>query len=223
MLVPETPMRTAALLERILAPAAEHIQSHGGMIIDYDEGLGSITAIFTSPPQALESARHCLADYEALGEAVMTAVFNESVEIGVFGAEKLLYPVAVSAALHRRQDVLSLLSSFGAVLVSSGEIQTGSLRLLGWDGKADYYEDPSCRPGVWQAQWKEAAPLWREAVELFRRQEFAQAMRKFARVLRLMPGDRAARWYLFRCESLRDHPVENPDTGLLFDGRDHYG
>lgn len=223
MLVPETPPRTAALLERILAPAAEHIHSHGGMIIDYDEGLGSAAAIFTSPPQALESARHCLADYEALGESVMAAVFNESVEIGVFGSEKLLYPAAVSAALHRRQGVLSLLSGFGAVLVCSGEVQAGSLRLLGWDGGTDYYEDPACRPGVWQAQWKEAAPLWREAVELFRRQEFAQAMRKFARVLRLMPGDRAARWYLFRCESLRDHPVEDPDTGLLFDGRDRYG
>lgn len=223
MLVPETPMRTAALLERMLEPAAKHIQSHDGMMIDYDEGLGSVTAIFTSPTQALESARQCLSDYEARGEPVMVAVFNESVEIGVFGSEKLLYPVAVSAALHRRQDVLSLLSGFGAVLVCGGEVQTGSLRLLGWDGGADYYEDPACRPGVWQAQWKEAAPLWREAVELFRRQEFAQAMRKFARVLRLMPGDRAARWYLFRCEFLRDHPVEDPDTGLLFDGRDRYG
>lgn len=223
MLVPEAPMRTAALLERMLAPAAEHIQSHGGMIIDYDEGLGAVTAIFTSAPQALESARRCLSDYETRGEAVMTAVFNESVEIGVFGAEKLLYPVAVSAALHRRQDVLSLLSSFGAVLVCGGEVQASSLRLLGWDGKADYYEDPGCRPGVWQAQWKEAAPLWREAMKLFRAREFAQAMRKFARVLRLMPGDSAARWYLFRCEFLRDHPGEDPDTGLLFDGRDRYG
>lgn len=222
MLVPETPMRTAALLERLLEPAAEHIQSHGGMIIDYDEGLGSITAIFPLAPQALESARRCLSDYEARGDTLMAAVFNESVEIGVFGAEKLLYPVAVSAALHRRQAVLSLLSGFGAALVCSGEVPAGSLRLLGWDGEADYYEDPACRPGVWQAQWKEAGPLWAEAMELFRAQEFTRAMRKFARVLRLMPGDRAARWYLFRCESLRDHPVKDPDTGLLFDGRERY-
>lgn len=223
MLVPEIPMRTAALLERMLEPAAEHIQSHGGMMTDYDERLGSVTAIFPSAPQALECARQCLSDYEARGEPVMAAVLNESVELGVFGSEKLLYPVAVSAAMHRRQDVLSRLSGFDAVLVCSGEVQAGPLRLLGWDGKDDYFEDPACRPGVWQAQWQEAGPLWREAMELFRAQEFAGAMRKFARILRLMPGDSATRWYLFRCESLRDHPEEEPDTGLLFDGGDRYG
>ena len=223
MLVPETPLRTAQLLEQMLGPAAEHIQSHGGMIIDYDEGLGSVTAIFPSAAQTLACARRCLSDYDTRGEQVMAAVFNESVEIGVFGSETLLYPAAVSAALHRRQDVLSLLSSFGAILVCSGEVQAGALRLLGWDGAADYYEDPSCRPSAWQAQWKEAAPLWQEAMELFRKEQFARAMRVFARILRVMPGDSAARWYLFRCESLRDRPVKDPDTGLLFDWGARYG
>lgn len=221
--VPPVPMRTAQELERLAAPAAEHIQSHAGMIIDYDEGMGAFTALFGRAEQALACARACLADYESRDQTVMVAVFTQTVEVGVFGSEKLLYPAAVSSALHRRQEVLALLSTFGAVLVRSGNVDCGGLRLLGWDNGADYYEDPASRPGAWQAQWKEAAPVWREAMERFRQEQFAEAMRKFARVLRLMPDDNAARWYLFRCESLRDGRTDRPDTGLLFDWRGNRG
>lgn len=87
-----------------------------------------------------------------------------------------------------------------------------------------YYEDPRLRPGSWRSQWELAGPLWAEAMELFREKRFAEAMRKFARVLRLIPEDDAARWYLFRCESLRDTDPAHPlDTGLLFNWRDRHG
>lgn len=221
MLIPESPLRTAQLLEEMAGPAAEHIQSHMGMIIDYDERLGAFTAIFASAEKAGECARRCVSGWDA-ERKVMAGVFTESVEVGVFGSEKLLYPVMVSAALHRRQEVLSLLSGFGAVLVCSGG-DGNRLRLLGWDGEMAYWEDPACRSGPWQAQWKQAAPLWEEAMALFREGRFAQAMRRFARVLRVMPGDQAARWYLFRCEALRDRPEERPDTGLLFDWGERHG
>ncbi len=221
MLIPQRPARTAQLLEEMARPAAEQIQSHMGMIIDYDERLGAFTAIFSSAEQAGDCARRCVSDRS--GERkVMAAVFTESVEMGVFGSEKLLYPMAVSAALHRRQEVLSLLSRFDAVLVQGGGAGT-HLRLLGWDGEMAYWEDPACRSGSWQAQWKAAAPLWEEAMVLFREERFAEAMRRFARILRVMPGDQAARWYLFRCETLRDHPGEHPDVGLLFDWEERHG
>ena len=110
------------------------------------------------------------------------------------------------------------------MLVQSGEINSGALRLLGWDGETAYYEDPRLRPGSWRSQWELAGPLWAEAMELFREKRFAEAMRKFARVLRLIPEDDAARWYLFRCESLRDtDPAQPLDTGLLFNWRDRHG
>lgn len=222
-IVPGSPMRTAEGLERLAAPAAGHIQAHAGMIIDYDEGMGAFTALFGRADQALSCARACLAGYDGRDQAVMAAVFTETVEVGVFGSEKLLYPVAVSSALHRRQKVLALLSTFHAVLVRSGNVDCGALRLLGWDNGADYYEDPASRPGTWQTRWKEAAPIWREAMKHFQQEQFVEAMREFARVLRLMPDDNAARWYLFRCESLRDGRTDKPDTGLLFDWRGNYG
>ena len=191
--------------------------------IDYDEGLGALTAIFGGAGQAQECAKRSLDRFDDAGQRVMAAVFTEPVEFGVFGSKRMLYPLAVSGALHRRQEVLSLLLEFGAVLVQSGEADYSSLRLLGWDGEIPYYEDPSCRSSAWQAQWENAETLWAEAMSLFRSQQFPQAMRRFARVLRLVPEDAAARWYLFRCESLRDTaPSKKLDTGLLFDwGRRH--
>lgn len=224
ILVPETPARTAEALEALFQQTADLIADNGGMIIDYDEGLGSATAIFGDPEQAQDCARRCLAKHEDAGQRVMAAVFTEQVEFGVFGSEKLIYPLAVSGALHRQHEALSLLLGFGAVLVQSGEINSGALRLLGWDGETAYYEDPRLRPGSWRSQWELAGPLWAEAMELFREKRFAEAMRKFARVLRLIPEDDAARWYLFRCESLRDTDPAHPlDTGLLFNWRDRHG
>ena len=46
------------------------------------------------------------------------------------------------------------------------------------------------------------------------------AMRLFAKVLRRMPEDQAARWYLFRCDALRGGGVQAADTELLFDWGD---
>lgn len=225
VLIPETPARTAQALEQLFAPAAERIAAQGGMIVDYDEGLGAMTALFQDARCAQDCARETIAGYDDAGAGrVMAAMIKDTVELGVFGAERHLYPVAVSGSLHRRQEVLSMMLEFGAVLVLSGTAEQPSLRLLGWDGETNYYEDPTCRPSGWCGQWVQAAPVWDEAITLFRQQQFAQAMRRFARFLRLLPEDHAARWYLFRCESLRDADHSKPlDTGLLFNWRDRHG
>ena len=224
MLIPYTPARTARTLENLFYPASELIAAHNGMIVDYDEGLGAMTALFCDASQALSCAKETLRSYDNAGENVMAAIVRDTVEFGVFGSERLLYPVAVSGSLHRRQEVLSLMLEFGAVLVASGVVDNPNLRLLGWDGETSYYEDPACRPSGWRAQWKQAAPLWNEAIALFQDGEFSWAMRRFARVLRLLPEDVAARWYLFRCEVLRDEDsAQTPDTGLLYNWRDRHG
>ena len=225
VLIPETPARTAQALERLFAPAAERIAGQGGMIVDYDEGLGAMTALFHDVGCAQDCARDTIASYEDTGAGrVMAAIIKDSVELGAFGADRHLYPVAVSGSLHRRQEVLSMMLDFGAVLVLSGIVDRPNLRLLGWDGDTNYYEDPTCRPSGWRGQWVKAAPVWDEAITLFRQQKFAQAMRRFAHFLRLLPEDNAARWYLFRCESLRDMDHSKPlDTGLLFNWRDRHG
>ncbi len=223
MFLPERPARSAEKLERFLEPCARHVQAFGGMLVDYDEGLGAVTALFQDPAGARECARAYLTERGEEG-GVTAAVFDERVEAGVFGAEKLMHPLAVSQNLHRKQEALGRLSSFGAALVRVGEENRGpALRLLGWDGDVAYREDPSFRPSAWQSRWPAAAPLWERGVEEFARGDFICAMRTFAQVLRALPGDGAARWYLFRCAELRDGAETDPDLGLLYDWRDERG
>ncbi len=221
MFLPERPARSAERLERFLEPAARQIQAFEGMLVDYDEGLGALAALFQDPEKAKACARAYLTDRGEEG-GVTAAVFSDRVEAGVFGSEKLMIPLAVSQNLHRKQQVLERLGSFGAVLVQAGDGDS-NLRLLGWDGELAYREDPSCRPGAWQSCWRSAAPLWERGMEEFQRGEFAGAMRTFTQVLRVLPGDGAARWYLFRCAALRDGKDPAPDLGLLYDWRDERG
>lgn len=223
MFLPGQPVRDAAGLEKLVRPAAEQIQTHQGMITDHDEVQGTLTAIFAHEEQAQDCARQSLEAFDAIGSRVMAAVFTERVEFGVFGSEQLIIPLVVSGKLSRRREALARLNGFGAVLVHNRAAEGKSLRLLGWDDGLPYYEDTTCRPAHWQAQWRDAAAVWAEGMECFRAADFTSAMRRFARVLRTVPGDDAARWYLYRCESLRDHPESAGETGLLFDWGGEHG
>jgi len=202
-------------LNRLAGLAAEPIARSGGMLVDYDEGLSALTALFPLPERALGCALDCLEQMAHI--PVMAAVLTEIVELGVFGSENLLYSFAVSKEMRRKQAALERILDFGPLLVRTECAGGTELRLLGWDGGLEFYEDPACRPTDWQSRWRPAAALWEEALRLFRETDFPGAMRLFAKVLRLMPEDMAARWYLFRCEALRGGMSRTPDTGLLFD------
>ena len=217
VLIPRDFSASWASLNRLAGLAADPIAQSGGMLVDYDEGLSALTALFPQADRARTCALDCLERMEQNRIPVMAAVLAETVELGVFGSERLLYPLAVSREMRRKQAVLERVLDFGALLVQSGCAGRTDLRLLGWDGSMEIYEDPACRPSDWQSRWRASAGLWMDALRLFREMDFSAAMRLFAKVLRLMPEDMAARWYLFRCGALRDSVSRPPDTGLLFD------
>lgn len=194
---------------------AEAVGAFGGVVVDHDEGLDSLTALFLETGQALACAGALLEG----GRPVMTAVLEETVVLGVFGGQHLLLPLVLSPSMARRLAVLALLLRFGARAVRCGGEPAG-LRLLGWDNGLIFYEDPAWRTPHWQSAWREGERLWTQALELYRRREFGPAMRKLARFLRLLPEDQAARWYLFRCEALRDAGEKRGDTDLLYGWRD---
>lgn len=219
--MPQRPERDAAQLQTLAQTAAKHISLHSGMVVDYDACLGALTALFQSRGQAEDCARECVLAFSRSNTAIMTAVLEEPVELGVFGGDKLMIPLAVSQTLYRRNAALALLRDFGAVLVRCGKPSGGEeQRLLGWDAGLEFYESPLWRPERWQSGWHDASALWAEGMDAFRQRDFACAMRRFAKVLHLMPDDTAARWYLFRCETLRDGNIKQPDTGLLFDWKE---
>lgn len=203
--------------DRLTGLASEPVVQGGGMLVDYDEGLNALTALFPQADSARACGISCLDRLEQEGISAMAAVLEERVELGVFGSEHLLYPLALSKEMRRKQAALERVLDFGAPLVQAGCAGRTQLRLLGWDGNMELYEDPALHPSDWQSRWRQSAGLWEEALRLFREMDFPAAMRLFAKVLRLMPEDMAARWYLFRCEALRDGVCRPSDTGLLFD------
>lgn len=217
VLIPRNFSASWVSLNQLAGLAAEPIAQSGGMLVDYDEGLSALTALFPRADCAHACATDCLERLEQNHIPIMAAVLEESVELGVFGSGRLLYPFAVSREMRRKQAVLERVLDFGAPLVQSGRGNQTELRLLGWDGDLEIYEDPACRPSDWQSRWRVSARLWEEGLRLFRERDFSAAMRLFAKVLRLMPEDKAARWYLFRCEALRGGQSRWSDTGLLFD------
>lgn len=217
LLVPKHFLPGPEGVDRLARIAADRVAAHGGMLVDYDESLHALTALFPAVRAADSCARDCLDSFEEAGQAVMSAVLEQTVELGVFGGQRLLYPLAVAEGMERRLKALGRLLEFGGVLVRAGGAPGPELRLLGWDGKMEFHEDPALRPADWQVGWRRASDLWRQSIDCFRQERFAQAARGFAGVLRLMPEDMAARWYLFRCKTLEEAGGPNPDTGLLFD------
>ena len=209
-----------ANLDHLTSVAAELIAQSGGMLVDYDEGLYALTALFPESEGARHCALLCLEQLEQNRMPVMAAVLTETVELGVFGGESLLYPLAVSKDMRRKQAALERVLNFDALLVESGCAGRAGLRLLGWDNGMALYEDPACRPSDWQSRWRETAAVWEDALRLFRERDFSAAMRLFAKVLRRMPEDQAARWYLFRCDALHSGSIQAADTELLFDWGD---
>lgn len=103
------------------------------MLVDYDEGLYALTALFPESKGARRCALLCLERLEQSRIPVMAAVLTETVELGVFGGESLLYPLAVSKDMRRKQAALERVLDFDALLVESGCAKRAGLRLLGWD------------------------------------------------------------------------------------------
>lgn len=221
ILLPRQGEDDGAALQALMEPAARHVQAHGGLLVGRDGGLGAVTAVFPRP----SDARGCACDYLTGGGQAMAGVLTGRVELGVYGCDKMLYPMANARRLPRRQRALRLLESFGAVMVECGEdAAPSSPRLLGWDDGCAYYEDTSFRDSHWQTCWQDAAAIWEQAMEEFQTRQFPRAMRKFAHVLRLLPGtDGAASWYVFRCDALRGVSEREGDTWLLFDGGEEHG
>lgn len=191
--------------------AAESVGTFGGVVVDHDEGLDSLTALFADSETALACARAFMTDQKP----VTAAVLQESVVFGVFGGTHLLFPLALTPYMARRFDVIALMRRFGAKVIRCGQYAAG-LRLLGWDDELAFYEETVWRPPDWQSVWQNVDALWAQALELYRQRKFSSAMRKFAGILRAMPGDEAAHWYLFRCEALRDAGQEEANIDLLY-------
>ena len=184
----------------------------GGFVVDRSERIDALTALFPTREQAIRCGHTFLKN----SVPVVPALLEESVQFGVFGGNNLLYPAAITAGMNRRMEIIARLRSFGVGMIRSGSGGSG-LRLLGWDEELNFYEEIGCHDPEWRSVWREAEPYWQQAMEDYRSGSFRLAAQMFAKVLRLMPEDAAARWYLFRCKEQKEDADVSGDFGLLWD------
>ncbi len=129
---------------------------------------------------------------------VMAAVLSETVDLGVFGGDSLLYSLAGQRICAETGGVERALD-FDALwwkIPAPGERACGC-----WAGITvwSFYEDPACRPSDWQAAGGNRRYM-EKALRLFRE-------RISPPPCGCLPGaapdaeDKGRRWYLFRCET----------------------
>lgn len=194
-----------------LGRTTEQVEHFQGMVVGYDLSSQGIFSVFEGREQAQACARKILET-----EVAVAALLQKEAALGVFGGEKQLYPLMVIPNIRRTLMVIRRLHQFGARLLYAGGAGTG-LRMLGVDQGEAYYEDIGLRTPKWQARWRPVQPLWEEALAFYQRGDFASAMRKLAGILRAMPQEEASRWYLFRCNALRDCPEKERVLDLLYE------
>lgn len=220
VLTPRHAVRDAEGLSRFVSCAAGAVQAQNGIIVDYDERMGALTVLFRSAQSARLCAQACLDAFDAAECGVCAAVHADRLLFGVFGSPLLVLPLAVSQVTARLLAAVDRLNTFGAGLVISGAPEETGLRLLGWD-IGSFYEDPAYRPPAWQAEWRRARPLWEQAMACFAAHAFEDATRLFSGFLHRFPDEPAAKWYLFRCETLRGtRRTQQADLGLLYDWKE---
>lgn len=184
----------------------------GGFVVDYNEHLNALTALFPTGNDAM-ACGHDLVEQDL---PVLPTVLEEPVSFGVFGGDHLLYPAALTFHMTRRMAAIARIREFGARMIRCGTARTG-LRLMGWDGEMEFYEEVEWHSPDWKIVWREAEPHWQYAMDLYRRGSYVFAARMFAKVLQLMPEDTAAKWYLYQCEKLRNMPQDAQHSDLLWD------
>ena len=205
---PDAGTMTAETLSGIV----DAVGARGGFVVDYNEHLNALTALFPTGIDAM-ACGHDLVEQDL---PVLPTVLEEPVSFGVFGGDHLLYPAALTVHMTRRMAAIARIREFGARMIRCGTARTG-LRLMGWDGEMEFYEEVEWHSPDWKIVWREAEPHWQYAMDLYRRGSYVFAARMFAKVLQLMPEDTAAKWYLYQCEKLRNMPQDAQHSDLLWD------
>ena len=145
---------------------------------------------------------------------------------GIAGTDEQASAFLSSPETERLEDYLDWFHTLNLELVAtenvvSAEEGLGDLRHIGFvcpandDTRIEIYEVLDALDTKLHTAKLRTAKAFKEALELYYTQDFYLARNTFTEILREVPQDEVAKWYLFDCERMLNETVEEEFTGAL--------
>ena len=207
-------------------------REQGGITVSSDARLSVLKLLFpTEKGDTVQFAVDLIRDFPENvyrnGIPATVFLFRSQFIYGVAGTETQCFPFLDTRDEFHQDEYAAWLGTLGLRVVVTEEImQNGcrdkDTRYLGYvsanGGKVKLYEVLDACPNRERMAKLQTKEKFEQALQLFYQYDFYLARSMFSELLRELPEDRIAKWYLFACEKhLNEAHGEAVDCGLHYD------
>ena len=217
---------------RFLEALERRQREQGGITVSSDARLSVLKLLFpTEKGDTVQFAVDLIRDFPENvyrnGIPATVFLFRSQFIYGVAGTETQCFPFLDTRDEFHQDEYAAWLGTLGLRVVVTEEImQNGcrdkDTRYLGYvsanGGKVKLYEVLDACPNRERMAKLQTKEKFEQALQLFYQYDFYLARSTFSELLRELPEDRIAKWYLFACEKhLNEAHGEVVDCGLHYD------
>ena len=217
---------------RFLEALERRQRKQGGITVSSDARLSVLKLLFpTEKGDTVQFAVDLIRDFpeNACRNCIPATVFlfHSQFIYGVAGTETQCFPFLDTRDEFHQDEYAAWFGTMGLRIVVTEEImQSGcgdkDTRYLGYisanSGQVKLYEVLDACPNRERMAKLRTKEKFEQALQLFYQYDFYLARSTFSELLRELPDDRIAKWYLFTCEKhLNEVHGETIDCGLHYD------
>lgn len=223
---------TLANRNRFLEVLERRQREQGGITVASDARLSVLKLLFPSERGdtvqfAVDLIRDFPENVHRNGIPATVFLFRSQFIYGVAGTETQCFPFLDTRDEFHQDAYAAWLGKLGLRVVVTEEImqsgcQDKDTRYLGYvganGGKVKLYEVLDACPNRERIAKLQTREKFEQALQLFYQYDFYLARNTFSELLRELPEDRLAKWYLFACErQLNEAHGDAVDCGLHYD------
>lgn len=223
---------TLANRNRFLEVLERRQREQGGITVSSDARLSVLKLLFPSAKgDTVQFAVDLIRDFPEnqcqSGIPAAVFLFRSQFIYGVAGTDTQCFPFLDTRDEFHQDEYAAWLGKLGLrVVVTEDVVQSGcqdkDTRYLGYvsanGGRVKLYEVLDACPNRERVAKLQTKEKFEQALQLFYQYDFYLARSTFSELLRELPEDRIAKWYLFACEKhLNEAHGEAVDCGLHYD------
>ena len=223
---------TLANRNRFLEVLERRQREQGGITVSSDARLSVLKLLFPSAKgDTVQFAVDLIRDFPEnqcqSGIPATVFLFRSQFIYGVAGTDTQCFPFLDTRDEFHQDEYAAWLGKLGLrVVVTEDVVQSGcqdkDTRYLGYvsanGGRVKLYEVLDACPNRERVAKLQTKEKFEQALQLFYQYDFYLARSTFSELLRELPEDRIAKWYLFACEKhLNEAHGEAVDCGLHYD------